>query len=78
MAPPAPVKKKKSYKREVGFALLLFWVILTAQVFWFLDVERIGALEAIYTGLTFILIPTACSLFGFHGVAEKISTNRNA
>lgn len=38
----------RSFKREIGVAVLLFWCVLTVKVFWGLDASMVGALSSAY------------------------------
>ena len=73
--------KNRSMKRETSIALLIFWAVLTAKLFWMTDVALVNALAGIYGILTPTIFMFAMAAFGFDAYVKQIyrhsQNNRN-
>ena len=58
--------EEKSWKREVGGGMLLFWTIISTKLFFFTSSSDISAYESAYNGMSLILVPSALSAFILH------------
>lgn len=62
-------------KRELAVALLMFWAIITAKVFWITDVSLINALTGIYGIVTPTIFMFVTAAFGFDAYVKQIKQN---
>lgn len=63
--------KKKSWKREISFGLLVFWMVAAAHVFFGIDAKDVPAYTNLLTGITPFTVIPALVAFGFHDWLHK-------
>lgn len=61
----------KTFKREIGVALLLFWGVITISYFWYADVDLIVALRSAYEAVTFGVLAYTAAAFGMHSFVTQ-------
>lgn len=63
---------RKSFKREIAVAGLVFWGLITATMFWYdVDTERLEALRTHYDAVTWAIWAYAAAAFGMHALATQ-------
>lgn len=62
---------RKSFKREIAVAGLLFWVGITSFMFWGAEVSRLEALHSPYEAVTWAIWAYAAAAFGLHALATQ-------
>ena len=62
---------RKSFKREIGVAGLLFWLLTTGYLYLVADVGRIAALTSIYVAQCGFTWGYAAAAFGMHALATQ-------
>lgn len=62
---------KKSFKREIGVAGLIFWFACTAYLYMIADLDRVDAITSVYIGQTSFTWAYAAAAFGMHSLATQ-------
>ena len=62
---------RKTFKREIGVAGVLFWMLLTGYMFFYADAERAEALRTHYDAVTWSTWAYAAAAFGLHSLATQ-------
>lgn len=62
---------RKSFKREIAVAGLAFWTFITGYMFWYADFDRLPALHAPYSAVTWAVWAYAAAAFGMHTYAAR-------
>lgn len=62
---------KKSFKREIAVAALLFWGAVTVYAFLYADVDRVAALRTHYDAVTWSSWAYAAAAFGLHALSTQ-------
>lgn len=60
---------KKSYKREIAAALLVFWVALISKVFFFSD--KPADFTSMVIAITASIVPASLIVYGLHAHLNK-------
>ena len=66
--------QRKSFKREIASAALLFWALITIRVFFGLPVDLVTALNGAYGSLSFSVWTFALGAFGLDAYLKREKT----
>ena len=62
---------RKSFKREIALAGLLYWLGVSSYMFWGASIERLAALHDPYFAMSYTVWAYAAAAFGLHAIATQ-------
>lgn len=67
---------RKTFKRELAMAVLIFWFVITVRVFWYLDKDTVRALDTAYGMLSTTIWLFVAAAFGMDWASKQMGDPR--